>query len=121
MALIPQPTREQQPWILTAIPETFVLKILKPQELVFLGKVHAVASINYKGPFDVLPGHTNIISVIYKSAGIYQENGENLKFDFDVGILRFINNTADLYLGLEFTQVLEKLSAEERRYFGMAR
>ena len=121
MALIPQPTREQTPWVLTNIPQTYVLKVLKPQELVFLGKVKAVASTNYLGPFDVLPGHTNIISIIYKDAKIYPESGDQIDFKFDVGILRFINNSADLYLGLEFTAILQQLPPEERRYFGLAR
>ena len=107
--------------MLSDIPETYVLKVLKPQELVFLGKVKAVASTNYKGPFDILPGHISIISIIYKEARVYQEDGIQLDFEFDVGILRFINNSADLYIGLEFTQVLKQFSAEERRYFGMAR
>jgi len=113
MAIIPAPTREQQPWILSAIPETFVLKVLDPQQILFVGKVHALASANYKGSFDILPGHVNLISIIYKNASIFPELGDQQEFVFDVGILRFVNNAADLYVGLEFSQVLDQVAAKQ--------
>ncbi|MEN8253484.1 MAG: hypothetical protein ABFQ62_03870 [Patescibacteria group bacterium] len=109
MALIPQPTREQQPWILSTIPQTFVLRILNPTQVLFVGKVKAFASQNRMGQFDVLPGHTNIISIIYKRLIIYPENGQPREFDIDTGILRFMNNSCELYLGIETTKVMKDL------------
>lgn len=109
MQLIPQPTREQKPWILSHIPQTFVLRVLTPQAVVFIGKVKAIASNNNMGQFDVLPGHTNLISIIYKKLIVYPEVGMPKEFTLDTGILRFINNSCDLYLGLELTEVLENL------------
>lgn len=109
MPLIPQPTREQQPWILSSIPKTFVLRILSPSQVLYVGKVHAIASSNAYGPFDILPGHTNFISIIFKRLIIYPEQGDSQEFALDTGILRFVNNTSDLYLGIEVTQVLQAL------------
>lgn len=113
MALIPKPTQTQQSWILSKIPQTFVLRILNPQELLFVGKVHALSSANYKGNFDILPGHANIISIIYRKVELFGETDQKQVFEFDVGILRFINNSADLYLGLEFSQVLDQVAADQ--------
>ena len=109
MSLIPQPTREQKPWILTHIPQTFVLRILNPTQVLFVGKVKAFASQNRMGQFDVLPGHTNIISIIYKRLIIYPETGQPKEFDIDTGILRFMNNSCELYLGVETTEVMKSL------------
>ncbi len=107
--IIPQPTREQQPWILSALPQTFVLRILNPQQVLFVGKVKALASANSRGPFDILPGHTNLISIIYQSLLVYLENGQAQEFDIDTGILRFMNNSCDLYLGIELEKELSQL------------
>lgn len=109
MPLIPQPTREQKPWILSYIPQTFVLRILNPTQVLFVGKVKAFASQNRMGQFDVLPGHTNIISIIYKRLIIYPEIGQPKEFDIDTGILRFINNSCELYLGIETSEVMKSL------------
>lgn len=107
--LITKPTRDQQPWVLSNLPQSFVLKVINPQEVVFVGKIKALASVNIDGEFDVLPGHTNFISIVNQRVWLYHLDNKRQELKIDVGVLRFVNNQADLYLGLEFTQVESQL------------
>ncbi len=61
--------------------------------------VFAISSYNEVGIFDVLPLHTNFISLIRKKLTIH--NGrENKDIDIGVGLLRVIQNQVHIYLGL---------------------
>ena len=109
MPLIPQPTREQKPWILSTIPQTFVLKILNQSRVVFIGKVKAIASANAYGSFDILPGHTNFVAIIFQKLILYPQIGVKQEFEIDTGILRFINNSCEVYLGVQLSEELKDL------------
>jgi F0F1-type ATP synthase epsilon subunit len=56
------------------------LTLRSPHELLFQGKALAVSSFNEKGLFDVLPFHSNFISVISKKIAVITENGEKKEF-----------------------------------------
>jgi len=61
--------------------------------------VFAISSYNQVGVFDVLPLHTNFISLIRKKLTIHKGN-ENKDLDIGVGLLRVIQNQVHIFLGL---------------------
>lgn len=61
--------------------------------------VFAISSYNQIGIFDVLPLHTNFISLIRKKLTIHKGH-ENKDIDIGVGLLRVIQNQVHIYLGL---------------------
>lgn len=59
----------------------------------------AISSYNEVGLFDVLPMHANFISII-KDKVIIHHGKEQKEVPIGVGILRVIDNTANIYLGV---------------------
>lgn len=100
---------ESNPWILSSIPQTFVLRLMDHEKVVFIGKVKALQSINRYGSFSILAGHTNFITIIYQKLFYYPAVGEKQELDIDSGMLRYLNNSADVYLGIEASAELDKL------------
>lgn len=62
--------------------------------------VRAVTSYNEKGIFDILPMHTNFISLIKDKIIIHGRSGEDKKIDLRVGLVKVDDNQVHIYLGL---------------------
>lgn len=62
----------------------------------------AITSYNDVGVFDVLPLHTNFISLI-KTKLILRKGAENKEIKVGTGLLQIINGKANIYLGLPET------------------
>lgn len=103
---------ESNPWILSSIPQTFVLRLMDHEQVLFIGKVKALQSVNRYGSFSILAGHTNFISIIYKKLFYYPAVGDKKELDIDSGMLRYLNNSADIYLGIESSEELDQLQLE---------
>lgn len=56
---------------------TFQVKITTPDEVAWEGKAVSVSSQNSTGPFDLLPGHANFVTLINKDAPIVVRDEEN--------------------------------------------
>lgn len=82
------------------------------EKVLFIGKVKALQSVNRYGAFSILAGHSNFISIIYKKLFYYPAVGEKKELDIDSGMLRYLNNSADIYLGIETSEELEELELE---------
>lgn len=83
--------------------------MIDPQKVVFVGKVRALASVNIDGEFDVLPAHTNLIAVIYREVVLYLPDNQQKKYPIDIAVLRFANNEADVYLGVDLSEAPDDL------------
>lgn len=68
--------------------------------LLFEGEVDAVSSYNDKGPFDVLPLHTNFISLIQKSVTLHQSERLSQELQIGSGVLMVREGRAEVYLGI---------------------
>ena len=101
---------ENNPWMLSSIPQTFVLRLMNHEKVLFIGKVKALQSINRYGSFSILAGHTNFITIIYQKLFYYPAVGDKIEIDIDSGMLRYLNNSADVYLGIEASEELEQLN-----------
>ena len=66
----------------------------------FREPVKAVSSVNDKGKFDILPDHTNIISIIKDYIIIHKKDrtSENLKITR--GVMKVQQNAVTIYLGI---------------------
>ena len=75
-----------------------MLSVRNRYRQVFEGTVKAVSSFNQKGPFDVLPGHANFISLIQDSLVIHKNDRERLRLAFQTGVLKASENRVFIYI-----------------------
>lgn len=69
------------------------------KQVLYEGDVEALSSTNIRGPFDILPMHSQFISLIEKELILHHGNGEQSKFDVIKGIIHVVNNEAKVFLG----------------------
>jgi len=80
-------------------PKYFLRVLITSQKgILYNGQAKAISSINKKGPFDILPLHTNFISLIYKTIKINSSGKKIKEFKLNTGVLRVKNNTAEAIL-----------------------
>ncbi len=65
----------------------------------FEGKAKAVSSKNRLGDFDILPGHTNFITLIFDSLTIRIPEGK-IDYQFERGVLEVSEDKVSIFLGL---------------------
>ena len=70
------------------------------QGLVFEGELGAVSSYNQKGPFDVLPLHTNFVTMISKRVVLHRADGKREEIIVDNGVLLVEKNEVKVFLGV---------------------
>lgn len=66
----------------------------------FQGEALSVSSQNQLGDFDVLPYHTNFITLIYNYLVIITPKKERIKYEFKRGVLRVRKNKVEIFLGV---------------------
>ncbi len=75
--------------------------IIKNREkTLFEDKAKAVTSIDEKGTFDILPQHSNFISVIQKQVIVHKIDGAEEKFTCAEGVLRVESNVVRIYIDI---------------------
>ena len=66
----------------------------------YRGSAVAVSSLNKIGKFDILPKHTNFISLIYKKLTIHLADKQKIDYEFKRGVLEVSDNLVKVFLGL---------------------
>ncbi len=66
----------------------------------FRGKARAVSSQNRLGKFDILPEHTNFITLIFNNLTIHTPDKKTLNYQFERGVLEVSENKVNIFLGL---------------------
>lgn len=74
------------------------------ESIVYQGKVKALTSVNEKGKFDILPLHSNFISIVKDSLILHERQGTKKEFKLQRGVLKLANNQISIFLGLEGLQ-----------------
>jgi F0F1-type ATP synthase epsilon subunit len=69
-------------------------------EIFFEGKAKSVSSKNKLGKFDVLPSHTNFITLISKNLTIITDKNKKIAYQFERGVLEVSTNKVNIFLGL---------------------
>lgn len=70
------------------------------QGLVFDGHIFAVSSRNSKGVFDVLPRHTNFVSMITDKVVLRRPDGRKDELRVNSGVMVVENNQVKIFLGV---------------------
>lgn len=88
------------------IPDTFPLRIFDESGQLFSGEVVAIEAVNETGPFSILSGHTNFISVISGSLDenklvIHFLDGKTRDFIIQHGVIKMFENSAEIFLVFE--------------------
>lgn len=66
----------------------------------FRGKAEAVSSQNRLGKFDILPEHTNFITLIFGDLTIQTADKRKIAYRFERGVLEVSENKVNVFLGL---------------------
>jgi F0F1-type ATP synthase epsilon subunit len=66
----------------------------------FEGQAEAVSSKNRLGKFDILPFHTNFITLIFGSLTVHTPDKKEIKYKFKRGVLEVSENKVNVFLGL---------------------
>jgi F0F1-type ATP synthase epsilon subunit len=84
---------------------SFKLSILSAEGRIYDQEVAALSSTNDAGDFDCLPFHANFISIIKKKVLVHELDGQIKEFPIDNAVLKAINNTVTVFIGLENTDL----------------
>lgn len=66
----------------------------------FAGEAEAVSSQNKLGKFDILPKHTNFITLIFGDLTIHTSGKKKVAYQFEKGVLEVSENKVNVFLGL---------------------
>ena len=66
----------------------------------FQGAAAAVSSENKIGKFDILPEHTNFISLIFNKLTIHLLDEKKIDYAFNRGVLEVSENLVKVFLGI---------------------
>lgn len=80
--------------------EEFRLIIRDRQMVLFEGNAAAISTRNEGGLLDILPEHTNFISIVKEFIQLDKIDGSVQKFDIDTGIIKVLKNDVRVYLGV---------------------
>jgi F0F1-type ATP synthase epsilon subunit len=99
----PQPQSQvqrpvQQPVSLSA--EKFHLTVRNRTQVLFNEEVKSVSSKNDTGVFDILPEHSNFISLITSPLIIRKINGQKQEITFNNGLIKVKENNVHCYIDL---------------------
>ena len=66
----------------------------------YKGKALAVSSINKLGRFDILPFHTNFITLIFNELTRILPNKKKKRYEFKQGVLEVNKNKVKIFIGV---------------------
>jgi F0F1-type ATP synthase epsilon subunit len=66
----------------------------------FRGVASALTSINKVGKFDILPEHTNFITLIFNKLTIHTQDRRKIEYEFKRGVLEVSDNLVKVFLGI---------------------
>lgn len=68
--------------------------------LTYEGELHAVSSFNQMGPFDILPEHSNFVSMITKKLVLHRVDGRNEEINLSKGVIMVEKNRVQVFIGV---------------------
>ena len=84
-----------------ALSKLISAKVYERGGVVFEGDVRGISAYNARGQFDVLPVHSNFISVLRKKLVLHQTDGSKRQISIDSGVMRILLNKAVIYIGIK--------------------
>ncbi len=74
------------------------VKVYSPFQTYFDNAAYSVSAVNGTGPFDVLPGHKNFLSLLLPGEVIVRTSRDEEKLKIDRGIMHVHDNTVTIFL-----------------------
>ncbi len=68
--------------------------------LTFEGELTAVSSYNQMGRFDILPEHTNFVSMISKRLILHKADGKKEELNVEKGVIMVEQNRVQVFIGV---------------------
>jgi F0F1-type ATP synthase epsilon subunit len=79
---------------------TLKVEVRSRQGVLFEGELAAVSSYNMMGPFDILPEHSNFVSLINKQLVLHRADGRREEINVDDGVIIVEGNEAKVFVGV---------------------
>lgn len=79
---------------------TIPVSIKSTETVFFEGECDSVSSRNSDGPFDILPYHSNFISIVEKVPIVVRQGREQKSFDFSTAVIYVHENKVHIYANL---------------------
>lgn len=74
------------------------VKVYSPFQTYFDNAAYSVSAVNGTGPFDILPGHKNFLSLLLPGEVIVRTSRDEEKLKIDRGIMHVHDNTVTIFL-----------------------
>ena len=78
----------------------FPVRIQTPESLVWEGRAESLSSVNSAGPFDILPQHANMITIIEKQPIEVSSKGGSRRFTFDKAVVSVQNGAVTIFANI---------------------
>lgn len=80
-----------------------ILKLLirDREKILFQGEVNTLTATNEVGKFDVLPRHSNFISLVNGVVSYRQKGSEAIDIEVSNGVIKVEKNNVEVYLGFK--------------------
>jgi len=82
------------------IKELYVI-VRNSDKILYEGVAAAITSYNEKGKFDIIPMHTNFISIVMDKVVIHEKDGKEAEISCDHGVLKVYMNHVNVFLGVD--------------------
>jgi F0F1-type ATP synthase epsilon subunit len=76
------------------------VRINSPEKIIWEGEAQSVSSENVNGPFDILPFHTNFISIMENKEIRVKTSGEVKTFKYPISVLYTHSNQVHIYTNI---------------------
>ncbi len=80
--------------------DTINVIVRSRQGVVFEGELAAITSYNQVGIFDVLPEHSNFVSMISRKVILRKKDGKNEEINVEKGVIMVQQNKVQVFIGV---------------------
>ena len=84
-----------------AKPGLLFVQVVQGDKVLYEDDASTVSSRNSRGRFDILPQHTNYISLIKEFVSIYNLQGKEKQITIKNGIMRVYEDVVEIFLGFD--------------------
>jgi F0F1-type ATP synthase epsilon subunit len=82
------------------MPQKLFVSINSPEQVIWEGEADAVTSENSQGPFDVLPGHVNFVTIIDKKSLLIHRLDGDREFPLEKAVIYVHGNLVTIYTNI---------------------
>ncbi len=91
---------------------TINVRIVSPEKTLFEGLARSITCFNKEGEFDILPFHSNFISLIYKSITVNPVDTESQRFEIGYALLKCMGNSITILTNVDISSYSEMITAQ---------